>query len=146
MTTKTETAAKKAAAQKAGFEAFADYFTAPTFDAKSVFEFQRKNVEAVVEANKIIFEGAKAAAQKNIDLAKDTLAEVNEATTAAMGSKTPENGVQKSVEMAQGMLQKNIKIARESADVMVDAGQKAVAVLQDRYTESTEELKTVATK
>ena len=141
MTTKTE--AKKTEAKKPA-DMFADWMTVPSFDAKGVFEFQRKNMEAAVEANKIVFEGMKTVAQKHIDLAKDSMAEMNEAATTAVNSKTPETGATKFADMSQDMMQKNIKIAREATDVMVDAGQKAVTVLQERFAEGSEEIRAAA--
>lgn len=141
MTTKTET--KKAEAKKPA-DLFADWMTVPSFDAKGVFEFQRKNVEAAVEANKIVFEGMKSAAQKQIDLAKDSMAEINEVATTAVNSKTPENGATKFADLSQAMIQNNIKVAREVTDVMVDAGQKAVTVLQERVSEGSEEIRAAA--
>ena len=63
-----------------------------------------------------------------------------------MAAKTPENGFAKSTEFAQGLVQKNIKASREASDVLVDAGQKAVTVLQERFAAGTEEIRAAAAK
>lgn len=125
---------------KKGYDAMSEWFSVPNFDAKGVFEFQRRNIEAAIEANKIVFDGLKAATQKNIDLAKDSIAELNEVAGTAVSAKTPETSLQDSFELTKKMYQKNLAVAREAGDLVVDAGQKAVALLQKRYTDGAEEL------
>lgn len=143
MTTKAESTASKKTAESAkkGYEAFAEMFSAPTFDAAAIFEFQRKNMDASVEAGKILFDGIKAAAQKQIDLSKDALAEITEASTDVFTNKTPETGFAKTVEFTQGIMRKNLANMREVSDVMISANQKAVSILQDRYEAGSKEMK-----
>ncbi|RMB08490.1 phasin family protein [Eilatimonas milleporae] len=146
MTTKTESTATKKAANgaKKGFDAFADMFSAPAVDVNSLFEFQRKNVEATVEANRIVFDGMKNVAQHQIDMAKDNLAELNELASTSFMEKTPENGMSSGMEAAQDIFRKNMTAAREAGDVAVEASQKAIAVLQKRYEEGVKELQASA--
>ncbi|WCL52701.1 phasin family protein [Gimibacter soli] len=142
---KIEEATEKMTADlKKGFEAFADFFKTPKLDVTSVIEFQKKNIEAAVEANKIAFEGAKAAAQAQIDMTKDAVAKFNDAATEVFSTKSPESSVTKGYEVAQKMFQSNLKGYREVTDLVIASNQKAVAVLQARYTAGVEELKASA--
>ena len=119
-------------------------FSAPAVDVNSLFEFQRKNVEATVEANRIVFDGMKNVAQHQIDMAKDNLAELNELASTSFMEKTPENGMSSGMEAAQDIFRKNMTAAREAGDVAVEASQKAIAVLQKRYEEGVKELQASA--
>ncbi|GHF27007.1 hypothetical protein GCM10017044_22560 [Kordiimonas sediminis] len=139
MATKTETPVF-------GFEAFSDMFKVPAFDLSAVTEFHKKNVEALAEAGRLAFEGSKSLTQKNVELAKENIAEVNEHATKMFNGKASELGFDKSFETAQAFMQKSVKDARVVADLAVESNQKVIAVLQDRYAAGAEEIKAATAK
>ncbi|WP_374764634.1 TIGR01841 family phasin [Yunchengibacter salinarum] len=142
--TATDNATKVADDMKKNFEAFSEFFSAPSFDASTMFDFGRKNMEASAEASRLAFEGIKTVAQKQVDLAKDNMSQFSEDASSVFSTKTPEDGINETFKKSQDLFKKNLKALREANDAAVDANQKAVSVLQKRYSECVEDLKSAA--
>lgn len=149
MTEAKKTASKKSTKTETpnvfGFDAFSKMFEkAPSFDMPAVMDFQRKNVEALVEANRVMFDCAKAVASKQADFAKTVAADMNEKAVKTFQNEAPEFNINKSVEDFQAGVKTLGENAREVTDMTTEAGQKAFAVMQERYQESVEEIKEAA--
>lgn len=128
-----------------GFETLNGFFEkAPQVDVKSVMDFQRKNVEAMVEVNRVFFDTAKEMAAKQADFAKDMAAELNEKAMKGFQVEKPEFDLNKQVEDFQAAMKTVGENAKSVADMSADAGQKALAIVQERYTASVEEIKAAA--
>lgn len=142
-TRKTQSKTKAAPKQDTvfGFDAFTKMFeTASQFDMQAALDFQKKNLEAVVEANRMMFDCAKAVATKQADFAKDVAADLNDKAVKGFQNEAPEFNVTKSIEELQANVKSFGDNAREVADMTTEAGQKAFTLLQERYTASVEEI------
>ncbi|WND02030.1 phasin family protein [Temperatibacter marinus] len=144
-TKKKETKAKAKPAQESvfGFDAFTKMFeTAPQFDVQSALDFQKKNLEAMVEANRVMFDCAKEVATKQADFAKIVAADLNDKAVKGFQNEAPEFNVNKQIAELQANVKTLGENVREVADMTTEAGQKAFTVLQERYTASVEEVQT----
>lgn len=138
--TKTEdTAAKMADGAQKGFEAMADLFMVPKLDMSAAGDFHRKNMEAATEAGKILFDGSKAVAAKQVELSRDYVQEMTDMASGASKAKD-DTSPMVGFEFFQAAAQKNMASMREIADIAFDANQKAFAVMQTRYTECLSEV------
>lgn len=123
--------------------AFAPFFKAPAFDFTAVLDAQRKNVEAVMEANRVAFEGLKTASEKHAANLKKAFDDAQGAATDLFNGKTPEANAGKQIELAQGFAKTNAETLREVTELAIAANRDAFAVIQKRFAEGMDELKSV---
>lgn len=122
-------------------EGFAAFFKTPNFDMNSVMEAQRKNLEAMMEANRVAFEGYKDAAEKQLEIVRKSMDEASGAANEALSGKTPEANATKQVELAQGVARSSFEGFREVAELTLKANREAFAVIQKRFNEGVDEIK-----
>ena len=118
-----------------------EQFKLPDIDTKAIVESRRKDIEALVSANRTALEGAQALGQKQIEILRNTLGELQSAihnATAAGGSPSAQAS-----EFVQQILQKTLQNMRELADTAYKAQSETVAVVNRRLQENLEELKAV---
>lgn len=129
-TRKTETA-----------DVFAGLFKFPNFDVDAALDAQRKNIEALVEANRIAFDGYKAVIEKQSEAVRKLFEDSTGATRDALSGKTPEANAQKQFEVAQGVAKSGFESLREVADLTAKTNRETFAVIQKRFSDSVEEIK-----
>ncbi|HEX7440737.1 MAG TPA: phasin family protein [Caldimonas sp.] len=107
-------------------------FKLPGIDIAAIVDSQRKDMEALAEANKQAYEGIKALAQRRSEILQETLAEWQEAMKEAAGK----DALSKRAALAQKGVQQAIANFRELADMEAKSRSKAWKVLQDRFEEN----------
>ncbi|MBB4210431.1 phasin family protein [Rhodothalassium salexigens DSM 2132] len=123
---------------------FSDMFKT-TMDMDKMIEAQRKNVEALVEAQRVAFEGYKTAMERQVALMKEAMNEYSNMTGDLFSGKTPEANASKQAELAQNAFRNAFENSREIAEITTKTNQDAFAVLQKRFTEGVEEMKSATT-
>ena len=116
-----------------------EQFKLPGIDVNAIVESRRKDIEALVNANRAALEGAQALGQKQVEILRNTLGELRSAihdATAAEGSSS-----EKASHLVQQILQKTLQNMRELADTAYKAQSETVAVVNRRLQENLEELK-----
>lgn len=124
-------------------DTFMGMFKTPKVDYQALLDSQRKNVEAMMEANRIALDGYKSAAEKHADLLKTTVTDMQDVAGKAFDGSTPEINATKQLEAAQTLFKSALDVSREAAELTFAAHQKAFSVLQDRMTAGAEEAKTL---
>ena len=139
-------AAKGASAKRAiGVPSFADLgklvgrMQLPGIDLKAIVESQRKDMEALAEANRQAYEGIKALAQRRSEILQEALVEWQ----AAMKDATGKDAIGKSAERAKQGVKQAIDRYRELAEMEAETRRKAWKVLQDRFQENLANLQNV---
>ncbi len=112
---------------------FADFRFRP-FDVEAVWAAQRRNIEALSQANKLAVDGAQALAQRQLELTRQAF----EAST--------EDRIAKNTEYAKQMLEKGISHGREVAALAAKTGTDAAEVLHRRASEGLDEIRAFACK
>lgn len=125
---------------KFGTEMFTDMFKS-SMDMAQLIEAQRRNIEALMEAQRIAFDGYKTAMERQVAMMKDAMDEMSNMAGDAFSGKTPEANAAKQMELAQTALRNTFENVREVADLTAKANQEAFTVLQKRFTDSMEEMK-----
>ena len=141
-----KTTAKKTKEAKAddSFDAFSAFFMQPSFDSTGLVDFSRKNMEATAEIAKILSDGSKDVIQRQVDAVRDSAKDFVNVSQGAMTNQTADAGSAFGLEYFQTQMTKNLEIAREVADILVETNQKAVAVVQKRMTDGVAELQSSA--
>jgi phasin family protein len=118
-----------------------EQFRLPGIDVGAILESRRKDIEAVVAANRVALEGMQSLGRKQLDILHATLEQlrllVHEATAAGM----PAERSAKVGEAVQQILQRALENMRVLADTAYKAQSEAVAVVNRRLQENIAELK-----
>jgi len=114
-------------------------FRLPAMDVSAILESRRKDFEALAEANLTAFAGVQQVGQKQIDIVRSTIGELQSLVTRSKSpaSESPapaEEGVQKK-------LQKVFVDVQELADTAYRAQTDSISVITRRIAERVEELK-----
>ncbi|GAK34529.1 hypothetical protein JCM17846_04870 [Iodidimonas nitroreducens] len=123
--------------------AFASLFKTPNFDVNAIVEAQRKNVEALIEANRVAFEGYKTVSEKQVAFVRTVFEDASGVATDVLNGKTPEANASKQAEFAQDVARKGFDGFREVSELALNVNRDAFGVIQKRFTETVDELKAV---
>ena len=135
-----------------GKQSFLDYdvtkafagFTIPGFNVEAMMASQRKNVEALTQANQLALEGAQALARRQVEIAREALEEASTLFRELSQPGAPQEKLAKNTELAKANFEKGLATARELAELVAKANTEAFNVLTKRVTESFEEIRDVA--
>ena len=139
----------KTEASKNGFfdvtKAFGD-FRLPGLDVEAVMATQRKNLEALAQANQLAVEGARALAQRQAEIAQQAFAEVSALFREWTQPGAPEERLAKNVEVAKQAFEKGFANARELSELTTKASTDALSVIARRVSEGFDEVRLYAKK
>ena len=112
-------------------------FKLPGVDVTAIVESQRKDMEALAEANRQAYEGMQALAQRRNEILKDSLSQWQE----AMKNMTGKDVLTTQGALAKESVQKAMSDIRELVDMEAQSRKKAWKVVQDRFDENLANLK-----
>ena len=107
-------------------------FRLPGVDADALVDWQRKDLDALAEANRQAYAGIKALAERRDEILRDMLVQWQEALKNAIGS----DALAKQGEAAKRGLQQAIEHVRELAEMETQSRNNAWQVVRDRTQES----------
>lgn len=119
-------------------------FTFPGFDVESVVAAQRRNLEALTQANQLAVEGVQAVARRQVEIARQAVDEAQAALREWTQPGAPEDRLAKNAELAKQAFDKGIANARELAELVAKANTEAFNVIHKRVAESLEEIRDYA--
>jgi phasin family protein len=114
----------------------------PNFDLDAVAQTQRRNIEALTQANQLALEGTQAFIRRNMELAKQGMEELQ----SMMSELTKPNGsmedrMARQADFSKKAIEKGMANFRDLTDMMTKANTEAMNVLTKRVTESLEEVR-----
>jgi phasin family protein len=124
---------------------FAD-FRFRSFDVEAVWAAQRRNIEALNQANQLAVEGVHAVAKRQIEMAQQTLEDVSLLVRDMAQPSSTEDRIAKQTEFTKKMIDKGLTHGREVAALAAKASTEATEVLQKRTTEGLDEMRAFACK
>ncbi|MGH7091839.1 MAG: phasin family protein [Stellaceae bacterium] len=124
-------------------KAFAS-FTLPGLDAETVISSQRKNIEALTQANQLAVEGVQAVTRRQVEIARETFEGASAAFRDLTQAGAPEDRIAKNAEFAKQAFEKGIANARELAELFAKANSEALNVITRRVSESFDEIRETA--
>jgi phasin family protein len=119
---------------------FAD-FRMPGVDVNSLLAAQRRNMEALTNANRVAFEGMQAVAQRQAEILRQSMEEATKVASDLMTNGTPEQRIAKQTEIAKIAMEKALANMRELSEMMAKSNGEAVNLINQRMTESLDEVK-----
>lgn len=114
------------------FKKLIDRFQLPKVDVAALIEWQRKDWEALTEANRQAFEGIKALAERRNEILQESLAQWQ----SALKDATSAEGMSKQADVAKQNIEKALANFRELAQMEMQTRNNAWKVVQDRMQEN----------
>lgn len=116
-------------------------FSAAEMDIDAIMGTQRKNLEAVAEANKKAFEGMQAAMTRQAEIVREALKDSNASFKAFGDTKAPGEQAAKQADLAKEAIEHAVANTREISDLVLKSQRAAMDVLNKRMAASLEEFK-----
>ncbi|SDG11295.1 phasin family protein [Paraburkholderia phenazinium] len=122
------------------FTKMLEQFKLPGFDVPAIMEARRKDVEALVTANQAALQGMQSLAQKQADMLRSTLGELQSLAGqfSATGGATTQTA-----ELVQQTLHKALADMQQLAQAAYQSQAESYAVIAKRVEENVQELKTL---
>lgn len=118
---------------------FADFRVRP-FDVEAIWAAQRRNVEALSQANQAAVAGVQALAKRQIELTREAFEGFAALMHDLAQPASAETRVAKNTDFAKQVLESGVKNGSEIASIAAKAGSQAADILHKRTTESLDEI------
>ena len=122
-----------------------DFKFAPV-DMEGVVAAQRKNVEALAQANQLAVESMQAIARRQSEIFRSMMEEASSAMREVMAAGSPEEKAAKQTEIVKDAFQRAVGNMRELAELVAKSQTEALDVVQKRVADSLDELKSQIAK
>lgn len=121
-------------------------FKVPGVDVNAVVASQRRNLEALGEANKLALEGMQAVAKRQTEIFRQVMEEASQAMREIMTAGSPEDKAGRQAELVKDAFTRAIANMRELAEMVAKSQGEAFDVINKRVSESLDELKVAIAK
>jgi len=115
-------------------------------DMEALAAAQRKNIEALSTANRVALEGAQAVARRHMEIMQSSVAEMTEAMKSFSATDAPQDKATKQAEIAKSTYEKAVSNLQEIADLIQKSNSEALSVINKRFAEAMDEVKSLMTK
>lgn len=121
-------------------------FKVPGVDVNAVVASQRRNLEALGEANKLALEGMQAVAKRQSEIFRQVMEEASQAMRDIMTAGSPEDKAGRQTELVKDAFTRAIANMRELAEMVAKSQGEAFDVINKRVSESLDEVKAAIAK
>ena len=116
-------------------------YQVPGVDWQELMASQQKNVEALTKANQVLFEGAQAVIQREVEILQKAMQEFAEASRDLMQEGDPQAQTQKRLELAKASFEAALRNMRELAELAGRSNREALETINKRAMESFDEIR-----
>ena len=118
-------------------------FNLPGVDMQSVMNSQRKNMEALTEANKLALEGMQAVFKRQAEILRQSIEEGSAMTKdmSASAGASPQDTIAKQTDLTKTAFEKALANAKELSEIVAKANGEAVDLLNKRFAAMLDEFK-----
>ncbi|HET6306270.1 MAG TPA: TIGR01841 family phasin [Rhodopila sp.] len=125
---------------------FADMKLPATPDLEAFVAASRRNMETLTAANRVALEGAQAVARRHMEIVQQSMAEMTEAVRAMSSMDAPQAKAAKQVELLKQAYEHAVINIKEIGDLIQHSNAEAIKLLNARFVEALDEVKTLAEK
>jgi phasin family protein len=116
-----------------------EQYKLPGIDIAAIIEMRRKDIEALMTANRVALEGAQSIGQKQVEILRSTLDQLSSLIQQATASGSMTEKTTKTGELVQQVLQRALENMRELAETAYKSQSDTYAVLTKRIQENLDE-------
>jgi phasin family protein len=121
-------------------------FSLPNFDFNTIFDIQRKNIEAFTAASQTFSQGLQTVAKRQSEIARQQIEQFQSLLSASAPTAKVEDNLVKQADLVKNAYEKNVSNARELQDILTKVTTEASDILSRRVVASLDEIKSVAQK
>lgn len=116
-------------------------FKVPGMDVDSLVSSQRKNIEALTQANKLAYDGLQAVVKRQVEILRQTVDEIAQATKDIAEPGNPQDKAAKQTELAKEAFERSLSNLRELSEMIAKANNEAFELLNKRFTQTLDEVR-----
>lgn len=117
-------------------------YQSSSFDMKTLMELQRKNLQALTEAQQVTVENLQVIAQKQGEILTQMMSENSTIAKELMSEGTPEEKAAKNADLAKKLYEKSVKNMRDISDILNKSNIAASEIINKRFSDNMSEIKT----
>ena len=121
-------------------------FKVPGVDVDAMVAAQKKNIEALTEANNMVVAGVQAVMKRQAEILHASMEQARTVASEIMVPGSPEAKVTKQAEVVQAAFQAALGNMKELAELVTKSNTEAANVISKRVSESLVEIKTAVAK
>ena len=122
-------------------------FRVPGIDLEAAVASQRKNIEALTQANQLAVEGVQALVRRQVEITRQAMEDFSAMfRDFVQPSGSPEDRIAKQAEYSKQAIEKGLSNAKELTELVTKANSEAFNVINKRVTESLDEVRDFAKK
>ena len=115
-------------------------------DMEALMSAHRRNLETLSAANRVALEGAQAVARRNMEIMQQTMTELTESMRDFAGGEAPQARAARQVDMLKVSYERAVANMTEIADLIQKSNGEALGLLNKRFAEAIDEVKTISAK
>ncbi len=115
-------------------------------DMEALMSAHRRNMETLSAANRVAIEGAQTVAKRHMEIVQQTMQEMTETFRDLSSTDTPQNRAAKQAQLVKQSYERAVSHMRELADLIQRSNGEALQMLNKRFAEAMDEVKTLAEK
>lgn len=112
----------------------------PAFDMKVFLETQRKNVQALTQAQQLAFQSLQAIAQRQSEVLSQMVEDNSSLAREMMSEGTPEEKIAKNAELFRAVYERTVENLQELSEAINKTGQEASTVINKRVSATMNEI------
>ncbi len=122
-------------------------FRVPGIDIEAAISSQRKNFEALTQANQLAVEGVQALMRRQIEITRQAMEDFSAMfRDVVQPNGSPADSITKQAEYSKLAIEKGLSNAKELTELVTKANTEAFNVIRKRVTESLDEVRDFAKK
>ena len=114
-------------------------FKVPGVDVESLVSNQRKNIDALTQANKLAFEGLQNVVKRQVEILRQTIDEVAQVAKDFSEPGSAQDKAAKQAEFAKDAFERALANARELAELIAKSNAEAFDLLNKRFSQILDE-------
>jgi phasin family protein len=118
----------------------------PGVDIEALVASQKKNVEAIIAANRIAVEGIQTIAKRQAEVFQESMKEAQQAISSMTKATSPQDLAAKQTDLMKTAFEKSVATMREMAEITTRSSQEATKTINARITATLEEIRNYMTK
>ena len=115
-------------------------------DMEGLISAHRRNLETLSAANRVALEGAQIVARRNMEIMQQSVAELTDTMRQLTAAETPQARAAKQAELLKDAYERAVSNMRELADLIQRSNAEAIQLLNSRFAEAMDEVKTMVNK
>jgi phasin family protein len=112
-------------------------------DMEALAAAQRRNMEALAEANRLALEGAQAVAKRHMEMVQQTIGDMTEAMRAMGTADAPQAQATKQTDMMRTAYERAVANMQELSELIQKSSGEALGLLNRRFTAAMDEAKSL---